>query len=131
MSISNYINSVSDITTIHPTVEKYAEKKFMALIDREEVKVELKDVNGEDYLPGTLSEYSKEQIDRGIADANRFLVGKNTKFTYKIHEGTGRTLVALVDIQSEEIIKEIPPEKFLDTVAQIWEAAGLLVNKKG
>lgn len=91
----------------------------------------LKDVNGEEYEPGTLSNYSKGQISKAIDDANRFLVGKNTKFSYSVHEATGRTVVKLVDIESEEVVKEIPSQKFLDAIANLWEMAGLLVDKKG
>lgn len=91
----------------------------------------LKDVNGEEYQPGTLSNYSKGQISKAIDDANRFLVGKNTKFSYSVHKATGRTVVKLVDIETDEVVKEIPPQKFLDAIANLWEMAGILVDKKG
>lgn len=91
----------------------------------------LKDSNGDFFDAGTLSGYSKEQIDKAIEDANRLLVGKNTKFSYKIHEDTQRIIIELKDIQTDEVVKEIPPQKMLDIIADIWKQTGIIVDKKG
>jgi flagellar protein FlaG len=40
-------------------------------------------------------------------------------------------MVNLVDMQTKEVLKEIPPEKILDLVANIWERLGLLVDERG
>jgi flagellar protein FlaG len=39
-------------------------------------------------------------------------------------------MVKIVDKQSKEVIKEIPPEKILDMVAQMCENAGLFIDEK-
>jgi flagellar protein FlaG len=39
-------------------------------------------------------------------------------------------MVKVVDVQNDEVIKEIPPEEVLDTVARIREMIGLLVDKR-
>ena len=92
---------------------------------------QLKDVAGEAYTAGTVSSYSQGQLAESIAATNKIIVGQNAKFEYSIHEKTGRIMVRLVDLETEEVVKEIPPEKFLDSVANIWEMSGLLVNRKG
>ncbi|AQP54596.1 hypothetical protein CBF34_00995 [Vagococcus penaei] len=92
---------------------------------------ELVDPHGNIYQAGTISSYSKEKIQEEIAYANRFLVGHQTKFHYQIHEETGRTIVELRDIQTDEIVKEIPPSEFLDVVAEIWKLSGIIVDKEG
>jgi len=38
-------------------------------------------------------------------------------------------MVKVVDDETKEVIKEIPPEKLLDLVATIWQIVGLFVDK--
>ncbi|WP_232219590.1 flagellar protein FlaG [Carnobacterium pleistocenium] len=76
------------------------------------------------------SEITKEEIEQTVEKVNHFLIGLKTQFDYKIHEDTGRTVVRLIDKQTEEVIKEIPPERMLDILASIWDSAGILLDRK-
>lgn len=49
---------------------------------------------------------------------------------FGIHEKTNRITIKLVDRETHEVIKEIPPEKTLDLVAKRMELAGVLVDAK-
>jgi len=42
---------------------------------------------------------------------------------FSIHEETKEIMVKVLDTDTEEVIREIPPEKILDMVAKIWELA--------
>lgn len=53
---------------------------------------------------------------------------EETAVRFKLHKGTGATIIQIVD-SSGKIIKEIPPEKILDSIAQIWKNAGIKVDK--
>ena len=55
----------------------------------------------------------------------------DNRFEFKIHERTGRIMVKLVNKETDEIVKEIPPEKILDLVASIWDLVGILVDERG
>ena len=46
------------------------------------------------------------------------------------HEATKRISVKIVDNDTKEIIREIPPEKTLDMISKMWELAGLVVDEK-
>jgi flagellar protein FlaG len=74
---------------------------------------------------------TKEQLEEVIRESNRMIFEDNKKFAFTIHEGTGRFLVRLVDQETNEVIREIPPEKLLDLVANIWEMVGILVDERG
>lgn len=91
----------------------------------------IKDPEGNEYTPGTLSNYSQEQLQRVIDQSNKHLLGKDAKLTYKVHESTQKTIITLVDTKTDEVIREIPSEKMLDSIANIWEMVGIIVNKKG
>jgi flagellar protein FlaG len=72
----------------------------------------------------------KELVD-AVEESNRIIFGDTEKFEFKIHERTGRYLVKLVDNETDEVIREIPPEKILDLIANIWEMVGILVDERG
>lgn len=55
---------------------------------------------------------------------------KNTRFEFSIHEETKRIIVKVYDKNTGELVNEIPPEKFLDLIANIWKQVGLIVDKK-
>jgi flagellar protein FlaG len=55
---------------------------------------------------------------------------KNTRFEFSIHEETKRVIVRIYDMNTDELISEIPPEKFLDLIANIWKQVGLIIDKK-
>ena len=55
---------------------------------------------------------------------------KNSEAIFGIHEKTNRVTIKLVDKETKEVIKELPPEKTLDMIAKAWELAGLLVDEK-
>lgn len=77
-------------------------------------------------------EYTKEEVERAVNSTNRLLNDEHkTQYKFEIHEGTGRVMVNLVDTKTKEVIKEIPPEKILDLVANIWERIGILVDERG
>ena len=102
-------------STIHQSiVQKYSAPENIS-------KPETKNIDG-------ISEISHEELEKSIEKANEFLLGLNTQFDFKVHEGTGRTIVRLIDIETEEVVKEIPPEKMLDVIAGIWDMAGIILD---
>ena len=54
----------------------------------------------------------------------------HSEAVFGIHEETNRVTIKIVDKDTKEVIKELPPEKTLDMIAKAWELAGLLVDEK-
>jgi flagellar protein FlaG len=54
----------------------------------------------------------------------------NSVVKFGIHEETNRVTIKLVDKDTDEVIKEFPPEKTLDMIAKCMEIAGVLVDEK-
>lgn len=61
---------------------------------------------------------------------NEMLEESRRRLKFNVHEATGRIWVQVIDTQTQEVIKEIPPERYLDLVARIWELVGILVDEK-
>lgn len=69
-------------------------------------------------------------IQRTTDLLNRMLEDLNRQLRFRVHEGTGRIWVQVVDTQTRDVIREIPPEKYLDLVAHIWRLVGILVDEQ-
>lgn len=73
---------------------------------------------------------SEEQLIRSIERAIKAMEGANTQLEFSIHGKTKQIMVKVLNKDTGEIIREIPPEKTLDFVAKMWEMAGILVDER-
>src|SRR5690606_28959817 len=73
-------------------------------------------------------EISREEIERAAEELNRALEHVNQRLSFKIHEGSERMIVYVIDRETNEVVRELPPEKFLDTIAKIREFIGILFD---
>ena len=71
---------------------------------------------------------SNEQIKKAVEKLNKNMT--NSEAVFGIHEGTNRVTIKIVDRDTKEVIKELPPEKTLDMIAKAWELAGILVDER-
>ncbi len=73
---------------------------------------------------------SSEQVN-GMTDAlNKFLEPTKASLKFEFHEKLEEYYVTLVDSNTKEVIREIPPKKMLDIYAAMAEFMGLIVDKK-
>ncbi|CAG5088527.1 Flagellar protein FlaG protein [Thermobacillus xylanilyticus] len=72
----------------------------------------------------------EEQIVRAIETALKALEGPSTMFEMRVHEETRSIIVRVLNRETGELIREIPPEKTLDLVVKMMEFAGLLVDER-
>ncbi len=79
------------------------------------------------------SRASKEEVHQAIEVANDIMNLSNFHLEFQLHEDSGRFQVRVIDNQTKETIKEIPPEYMLDLSARLREminqALGLLVDE--
>ena len=73
---------------------------------------------------------SEDELIDAIEFANESYIGKYTRMEFSIHDRTKAIMVKVYDKESDELIREIPPEKVLDMVATMWELAGILVDDR-
>ena len=73
---------------------------------------------------------SDRVVIQAIEKANDAISVANKKFEYSIHEKTNQIMVKVIDTDTNEVIREIPPEKILDMVAKMWEMVGILVDER-
>lgn len=81
-------------------------------------------------LRGEKYTISDEQVVKALERAIKSMQGAATSLEFSVHEKTKTISVKVMNADTGEVIREIPPEKTLDFVAKLWEMAGLFVDVK-
>ncbi len=82
----------------------------------------------EDLSYAEMVKRQNESIKKAVEQLNKNL--SHSSAIFGIHEKTNRLTIKIVDKETKEVIKELPPEKTLDMIAKVWEIAGILVDEK-
>lgn len=82
----------------------------------------------------TDQEVAPDKIKAAVDDLNKTVKQASpmhhTQLSFKYHEDTNRISITVTDSDTDEVIREIPPEKTLNMLAKAWEMAGLLVDER-
>ena len=74
---------------------------------------------------------SEKQVQEAVDSTNKELEKLQTNLRFSVHKQTKQIMIKIIDSNTKEVIKELPPEKLLDMVASMMERAGLIIDKKG
>ncbi len=77
-----------------------------------------------------IQDVSKEKVESALRDINAKIRPTHTECQFSYHEDTKRISIKVLNQDTGEVIKEIPPEKTLDMIAKTLELAGILVDEK-
>lgn len=89
------------------------------------------DQNGQDSHSSNAKEQqqaSNEKIKKAVERLNKNMA--HSEAVFGIHDDTNRVMIKIIDRDTKEVIKELPPEKTLDMIAKVWELAGIMVDEK-
>lgn len=78
----------------------------------------------------TYPSFNKEQLDDLVSEANKLLNPDLTEMHYVLHDKLNKYYVQVEDVKTHQVLREIPPKKFMDMYAAIAEKLGLIVNKR-
>lgn len=73
---------------------------------------------------------NKEEAREVVQSMNDFLEPAHTELKFEFHDKLEEYYVTLVNPETDEIVKEIPPKKLLDVYASMAEFLGFLVDRK-
>lgn len=78
----------------------------------------------------TLDEFSEDQL-RDVASAFGDVVSLvNRDLRIIIDESTGRIVTQIVDGDTNEVVRQLPPEALLDVARRVADLVGLLVDEE-
>lgn len=86
--------------------------------------------NGNEQMDENAAEQqpNPEKVRKAVEQLNKKMPHSEAVFGF--HEDTNRVTIKIVDRDTKEVIKELPPEKTLDMIAKVWELAGIMVDEK-
>lgn len=88
-------------------------------------------VNGEQHKDeNNFTIENEKNIEAAVKGLNDFLKPLQTSILFQLHEELNEYYVTVVDQETKEVVREIPPKKMLDIYAAMAELAGILVDKK-
>ncbi|WP_226643267.1 flagellar protein FlaG [Mesobacillus subterraneus] len=101
------------------------------------IKTESTDqINGENAFPRTKEEnqqeniFPKEKARDLVSGMNKLLEPVQTSLKFKYHEKLDEYYVTLIDDETQEVLRELPPKKLLDIYAAMTEFLGIIVDRK-
>ena len=107
--------------------EQAASAQMAEMVDNTVKAVERAQEKG-DTNQGNQEQNDSERLKKAVEQLNKKMA--NSEAIYGIHDGTNRVTIKIVDKDTKEVIKELPPEKTLDMIAKAWEMAGILVDER-
>ena len=82
---------------------------------------------GENPL-GKEKEPAQSSMDAAMSVLNSQIA--RTHCAYAYDEITKRVSIKVFDDETDELIREVPPEKSLEALKKIWEIAGIIIDEK-
>ncbi|UPK43469.1 flagellar protein FlaG [Paenibacillus pabuli] len=70
------------------------------------------------------------QLIKAIDRAIKAMEGPETTFEVSVHKQTNSIMVKVLNKETGDLIREIPPEKTLNLVAKMMEIAGIIIDER-
>lgn len=106
-----------------------------SMIENKEASIELGQLRSNIELKklereGIYVSMGEEQVVKALDRALKALQGPTTTFEVSVHKETNAIMVKVLNKETGELIREIPPEKTLDLVANMIQIAGIIVDER-
>ncbi|KPB05644.1 flagellar protein FlaG [Bacillus sp. CHD6a] len=75
-------------------------------------------------------EENRRHMEMIVEGMNDFMKPMNVSVRFELHDELNEYYVTVVDVATDEVLREIPSKKFLDMYAAMTEYMGLFVDKK-
>ncbi|MEI7025659.1 flagellar protein FlaG [Paenibacillus sp. y28] len=73
---------------------------------------------------------SEKAVVDAINRANKLLAGIKSHVEFSFHKPHGDILVKVINSETQEVIREIPPEKIVDLIDKFEELNGKIIDEK-
>jgi flagellar protein FlaG len=84
----------------------------------------------ESWISEEIINKETEDIKKGIEEINSQLSTMNRSIRFSVDDSTNDVVVRVVDKESGEVIKELPPESILKLRERMAQLSGLMVEEK-
>lgn len=121
---------VPDGLTINPGNLQPVTRKTPDLNVNQENK-EIPDNAGSDpaVLVNVQKDLDSEALEKLAEELNENFKIFNAAISFSVDKDTSKTVITILDRETEEVIREIPPEELLELAAKLTEIIGRLVDE--
>ena len=123
-------NSSVDMTQLRNTSNVSSDSKKVAATQQGSEKVAQKTITEAVSQQLDNSEETKKKVQEAVGKMNEMLEVTNSTAKFIYHDGLERYYVTVVDRETEEVVKEIPPKKILDAFYEMQKMLGMIVDEK-
>lgn len=114
------VKNWSNLQIPKTVVENGADLGNKKLLDPMEKKIDIREET---------KDSRRTDVESAVDSINGAMEFVNRGLRFSIHEDTQRIMVKVVNLVTQEVIKEIPPEDALDAAARIREMIGVLLDE--
>lgn len=94
------------------------------------LKTAVNQVAAIDEISPTKSKADNTKLDQAVSAINKFLAPIASSIEFSIDEESGRTLVKVVDTDTNTVLRQFPSKEALDISHQLDKLQGLLLKEK-
>jgi len=76
------------------------------------------------------NQVSEQRLEQAIEDLSKGIDLLQRQLHFRLHKETGRLMVLVVNRETDEVIRQVPPEEVLDAAAKLRELIGLLIDER-
>ncbi len=85
-------------------------------------------------IPAAVAEGREQVLDkvkRATVELNRVLSSFDKRIKFHLDEATEQVVVEIINRETEEVVRTIPPEEMLELMARLHEAVGMILDIEG
>jgi flagellar protein FlaG len=121
------------------TVPKQSDAKQQTEVASQQPPAPVANVPGKENNPALLSNLDKvdaarqeqaEALRDKVAKINDYMQNLNRNLQFSVDEGSGDTIVKVIDSETDKVVRQIPSEEVLDARNAIEKFRGLLLEVK-
>ena len=131
-------NNANKVNTNKDLVAGYASQKVEETLQKEATKAVEKTSKaesavrlGEDNKVQSSEEFNASEINNLVSSANQLVDAvSNNKVNFLYDESKDQHVVLVKDIDTNEVIREIPPKEMLDLLKNLEDITGIIYDNK-
>lgn len=98
---------------------------------REKAPLERKrEVFRREVIDGDKIEEARKAVQEELERLRKLVHIFDRRYDFLLHESTNRIFVKVIDVTTDTVIREIPPEELLNLMARIHNMVGLLFDER-
>lgn len=124
------VQMIANSTSVPGTVKKAEASETIPSESEKDTGRIPKSVEFDQPEEQALKTVTEEEVSALLDRANRKLAAYDRRFEVSVHERTRRIMVKVIDTMSDKVIREVPSERMLDAIGNLFDLAGIFVDKK-